>query len=171
MDQNVLHNLSYGMYVVSSCKGYLMNGQIANTVFQITSEPATVGVSINKNNLTREYIESSNLFTCSILTDETPLLFIGKFGFKSGRTENKFKGVESEILKNGCPAVIDHSLGYFGARVVKRVDCETHILFIGEVTEAKIIKPGRPMTYEYYHMVKRGTTPASAPTFIKGEKR
>ena len=35
MDPNVLHNIGYGMYVVSSNKGDLLNGQIANTLFQI----------------------------------------------------------------------------------------------------------------------------------------
>ena len=54
MDLNVLHNIGYGMYVVSSNKGDLLSGQIANTVFQITSEPVTVAVSINKKNLTHE---------------------------------------------------------------------------------------------------------------------
>ena len=36
MDQNALHNIGYGMYVVSSFRGKELNGQIANTVFQIT---------------------------------------------------------------------------------------------------------------------------------------
>ena len=89
MDPNVLHNLSYGMYIVSSNKGDLLNAQIANTVFQITSEPVTIAISINNKNLTHEYIESSSRFSLSILDENTPLSFIGKFGFKSGRTENK----------------------------------------------------------------------------------
>ena len=59
MDPNVLHNIGYGMYVISSNKGSLINGQIANTVFQITSEPITIAVSINKKNLTHEYIETT----------------------------------------------------------------------------------------------------------------
>ena len=48
MDPKVLYKLSYGMYIVCSKKGDKFNGQIANTVFQITSEPPTVAVSINK---------------------------------------------------------------------------------------------------------------------------
>ncbi len=86
MDLSVLHNLSYGMYVVSSSKGDLLNGQIANTIFQITSEPVTIGISINNKNLTHEYIESSRHSSLSILDQRTPLSFIGKFGFKSGRS-------------------------------------------------------------------------------------
>ena len=52
MNPKALHKISYGLYVVSSVNGDRINGQIANTVFQITSEPPTVAVSINKGNLT-----------------------------------------------------------------------------------------------------------------------
>ena len=88
MDLNVLHNLSYGMYIVSTNKDNLLNGQIANTVFQITSEPQTIAISINKQNLTHEFLEASLHFCVSILDEETPLTFIGKLGFKSGRKED-----------------------------------------------------------------------------------
>jgi flavin reductase (DIM6/NTAB) family NADH-FMN oxidoreductase RutF/rubredoxin len=171
MDPNILHNISYGMFIVSShSKEGRPNGQIANTVFQITSEPVTIAVSINKKNLTHEHIESSGYFAVSILDESTPLSFIGKFGFKSGRTEDKFKGVKYEILPSGCPAVLDNTIGYIGARVMRKFDCGTHTLFLGEMTDSKILKTGRPMTYDYYHQVKRGTTPETAPTFIRSEE-
>lgn len=169
MDPNVLHNLSYGMYIVSSNKGELPNGQIANTVFQITSEPVTIAISINKTNLTHEYIGASSRFALSILDQKTPLSFIGRFGFKSGRTENKFKGVDHRILASGCPVVLENSLCYIEAKVVKSLDCFTHTLFIGEMADSQMLKNGKPMTYDYYHQEKRGTTPAAAPTFIKEE--
>nr|MBU1328043.1 rubredoxin [Candidatus Omnitrophota bacterium] len=169
MDLNVLHNIGYGMYIVSSNKGNLLNGQIANTVFQITSEPVTIAISINKKNLTHEYIESARKFSVSILEEEAALSFIGRFGFKSGRSEDKFKDIKYIKLGSGCPVVIDNALCYLEAEVVDQFDCFTHTLFIGRMIDSKILKTGRPMTYEYYHQVKRGTTPDTAPTFIKGE--
>ena len=171
MDHNILHNLSYGMYIVSSNKADLLNGQIANTVFQITSEPVTIAISINKKNLTHELIESSSRFSISILDEKAPLGFIGKFGFRSGRTENKFNGVNFEKLGSGCPVVLDNSIGYLEMKVIKKLDCGTHTLFLGQMTASKTLKAGRPMTYDYYHIVKHGTTPSAAPTFIKEEKR
>ena len=83
MNPQALHKLGYGVYVVCSRKGESINGQIANTVFQITSEPPTLAVSINKSNLTHEYIKDSGVFTASVLCQDTPLSFIGNFGFKS----------------------------------------------------------------------------------------
>ncbi len=169
MDPNVLHNLSYGMYIASSNKGKLINAQIVNTVFQITSEPVTIGVSINNKNLTHEYIESSRRFALSVLDEKAPLSLIGKFGFKSGRDGDKFKGADFIILASGCPVVLNSALCYIEAKVVKQLDCFTHTLFIGEMTESRTLKSGKPMTYEYYHHEKRGTTPSTAPTFIKEE--
>ena len=157
------------MYIVSSNKKDALNGQIANSVIQITSDPVTIAISINKNNLTHEYIKASSRFTVSILEEETPLNFIGKFGFRSGRKEDKFKDVKYKLLGSGCPAVLDHAIGYMEAKVINSFDCGTHTLFLGELTESEILKVGKPMTYDYYHQVKRGTTPASAPTFIKSE--
>ena len=44
MNLKALYNLSYGLYVISSREGDRLNGQIANTVIQVTSEPPTVAV-------------------------------------------------------------------------------------------------------------------------------
>lgn len=170
MDPHVLHNISYGMFIVSSNKDNCFNGQIANTVFQITSEPVTIAISINKKNLTHEFVEASRRFSVSILGEDTPLTFIGKFGFKSGRKEDKFKGINFRVLPSGCPVITECSIAYIEAKVIKQLDCGTHTLFLGEMTESAILKEGKPMTYDYYHVVKKGTTPPTAPTFIRGEK-
>lgn len=170
MDPNVLHNISYGMFIVSSIKGNLLNGQTANTVFQITSEPATIAISINKKNLTHEYIEASSRFTISVLDESAPLGFIGKFGFRSGRKENKFKDVKFKKLDSGCPIILENTICYIEADVINRFDCGTHTLFIGKMTSSEVLKQGKPLTYDYYHQVKHGATPAAAPTFIKGER-
>ncbi len=157
------------MYIVSSFKGQALNGQIANTIFQITSQPTTIAISINKQNLTHEFIVASGFFSVSILSQETPLTLIGQFGFKSGRSEDKFKNVKYKILGSGCPVVLENALGYLEAQVTKQFDCNTHTLFLGEIKAAELLMAGKPMTYDYYHQTKRGVTPQSAPTFIKEE--
>jgi flavin reductase (DIM6/NTAB) family NADH-FMN oxidoreductase RutF/rubredoxin len=170
MDIKTLYQLSYGMYVVASVKGGKLNGQISNTVFQITSEPPTVAVSINKQNLTHEFIRESRVFAASILSQDTPLSFIGNFGFKSGREVDKFKGVNYKTGKTGAPIVLDNALGYLELKVINELDAGTHTIFVGELVEAETLKSGEPMTYAYYHKVKRGTAPKTAPTYIKEEK-
>jgi len=58
MDRKALQKLSYGVYILTSGRDDGCNGQTANTVFQISSEPET-SVSINKNNYTNEPIKKT----------------------------------------------------------------------------------------------------------------
>ena len=170
MNLNALRKISYGMYIVGSHKGEKLNGQIANTVFQITSEPPTVAVSINKQNLTHEYIKTSRVFSASILSQAAPLPFIGGFGFKSGRDTDKLKGLNYKIGQTGSPIFLDNTTAYLEAEVSQDIDVVTHTIFIGKVIAAEILTEDPCMTYEYYHQVKRGTTPKTAPSYIAKEK-
>jgi len=170
MNLKALYKLSYGLYVVSSEKGGKLNGQIANTVFQITSEPPTIAVSINKSNLTHEFIAESKVFAVSVLSQDTPLSFIGHFGFKSGRDIDKFEGISYKIGETQAPVILDNTLAYLEARVTQEVDVGTHTIFIGELVGADVLKEGEPMTYAYYHKVKRGTTPKTAPVYVEEGK-
>jgi flavin reductase (DIM6/NTAB) family NADH-FMN oxidoreductase RutF/rubredoxin len=165
-----LYKLGYGLYVVCSRKGDRLNGQISNTVFQITSEPPTIAVSINKNNLTHEFITESKVLAVSVLSQNTPLSFIGHFGFKSGRDIDKLESINHRIGETQAPVVTDNALAYVEAKVTQEVDVGTHTIFIGELVGADVLKEGEPMTYAYYHQVKRGATPKTAPSYIKGGK-
>ncbi|OGN98042.1 MAG: flavin reductase [Chloroflexi bacterium RBG_13_51_18] len=166
MNLNALYKLSYGMYIIGSHKGDKLNGQIANTVFQITSEPPTVAVSINKQNLTHEYIKASQVFSASMLCQASPLPFIGGFGFKSGRDTDKLKGVNYKVGQTGSPIFLDNATAYLEAEVTQDIDVGTHTIFIGKIIAAEILNEDPCMTYEYYHQVKRGTTPKTAPSYI-----
>ena len=167
MDAKALFLISYGMYIICSKKGDKINGQTANSVIQVASEPPVISVCINKQNLTHEFIKDSKVFTASVLAQTAPLKLIGGFGFKSGRDVNKFEGVKYKIGQSGAPVILDSTLGYLEAKVIDSIDVKTHTIFIGELVGAEVLAEGEPMTYAYYHLVKRGTTPKSAPSFNK----
>ena len=167
MDINALRKIGYGMYIVGSKKGDKQNAQVANTVFQITSEPPTIAVSINKKNLTHEFIAESRIFSVSILSEETPLPFIGRFGFRSGREFDKLEGIQSKTGTTGAPLVTENAVACLEAKVLNEVDAGTHTIFIGELVNAEILNDKAPMTYDYYQKVKRGTTPKTAPSYIE----
>ena len=167
MDRKALHKISYGLYIISSKNNEKYNGQIANAVFQVTAEPPTIAVSINKKNLTHEYIEKSKVFTISILSVEAPLTFIGKFGFKSGRDIDKFKDTNYEIGKTKAPIVKDYTIGCIEGKVINKIDVGTHTVFIADIVDAVLFDKKELMTYEYYHKVKGGYSPKTAPTYFK----
>jgi flavin reductase (DIM6/NTAB) family NADH-FMN oxidoreductase RutF/rubredoxin len=170
MDLKALYKIGYGLYVVTSVKGEKLNGQIANTVFQITSEPPTVAVSINKSNLTWEFIKESRVFAVSVLCQDTPLDFIGRFGFKSGRDTNKLEGIDYKIGQTKAPIVIDNAVSYLEVEVVNEMDMGTHTVFAGRVVNAEVLTDEPCMTYEYYHQIKRGVTPKTAPSYVEEKK-
>jgi flavin reductase (DIM6/NTAB) family NADH-FMN oxidoreductase RutF/rubredoxin len=167
MNLKALHKISYGLYVVCSKDENKTNGQIANAMFQVTSEPQTIAISINKKNLTHEFIEKSKIFTVSVLSENAPLQFIGTFGFKSGRDIDKFKGVNYKLGKLKTPIVLDNTLAYFEAKLIDKIDVGTHTIFIGRVEGGEVLSEDSPMTYEYYHKVKGGFSPKTAPTYSR----
>lgn len=166
MDRSAFQKCSYGVYIVSTQDKGKLNGQIANTVCQITSEPPTVSVSINKENLTHELITESKVFSISVLSEDAPMQFIGRFGFRSGRDTEKFEGVNHRFGSTGSPIVLDHTTSYMDCEMIGSMDVGTHTVFLGRVVEAEVVGEGHPMTYEYYHGVKGGKSPKTAPTYV-----
>ena len=167
MDLKTLHKISYGLYIISSKNKDKINGQIGNVIFQITSEPPQVAISINQQNLTHEFIKNSKVFTASILSQKAPMTLIGNFGFKSGKNIDKFKDVNYKIGTTKAPIVTDSSIGYIECKVINSISCGTHTIFIGEIVNAEILSDDEPMTYAYYHLVKGGVSPKTAPTYMK----
>ncbi len=167
INEKSFSNINYGVYIAGSVKNGKSNGQIANTVFQVSDDPPTIAVSINKNNLTHEYIKESGVFSISILSEETPMPFIANFGFKSGRDINKFENIEYKSGITGAPIILDNALSFVEAKVVSEISVGFYTIFVGQIQSADVIRQGSPMTYAYYHNVKKGTEPPSAPTHRK----
>lgn len=165
LDRRVFRDLSYGLYIVSSRDGDRYNGQIVNTVIQVTSEPARVAVIINKQNLTHEFIVKSGMFGVSVLDETTPMTFIGLFGFKSGRDIDKFAKIGFKLGVTGCPLVTEHALSVLEARLIDQIDLGTHTIFIGDTVNSETLREGRPLTYRYYQEYLKGKAPPAAPTF------
>ena len=170
MDARAFRLVSYGLYIVTSKKGRELNGQIANTVFQVCAEPPVIAVCINKKNYTHKFIEESGVFAISILSKEAPMKLIGQFGFKSGRDIDKFENVNYKAGKTGAPLVTDFTVGFIEAEVMKSMEVGTHTLFVGKVVEASVLGREEPLTYAYYHEIKGGRSPETAPTYIKSEE-
>ena len=168
LDLESLFNLSYGMCIISSKRDGRFNGCIVNTVFQVTPEPPMIAVSVNKQNLTHEYIARSKVFGVSILAEGASLEFMGRFGFRTGRDMDKFQEINYRIGAAGVPIVLDNTVGFIEAEVTDAIDVETHTLFIGKITACETIDSSKiPMTYNYYRDVKGGRTPRTAATYIK----
>lgn len=168
MDNKVFTKLSYGVYAVTTWDNGRPTGCIANSIMQITSNPATVAISINHNNYTNGCIDRNGKFAVSVLKEKTDPSIIGTLGFFSGRDINKFEKVSYE-LKDYMPVVTD-ACGYIVCNVINKMETETHTVFLGEVIAGEAMSEEDPMTYAYYHKVIKGKSPKNAPTYIPEEE-
>ncbi len=168
MNKKALRDMSYGVYVVTTKDGDRDAGCVANSAMQITSSPATVAVSINHDNYTNSCIAKSGVFAISILPETIDANVIGTFGFKSSRDVDKFEAVVT-VEKSGLKVISD-ATSYMVCKVINTMETVTHTVFLGEITDADVLNSATPMTYAYYHQVKKGTSPKNAPTYVEEEK-
>lgn len=164
MNKNAFRNMSYGVYVVTAWDNGRATGCTANSAMQITSEPATVAVSINHDNYTNKCIAESGRFALSVLGEHSDPGIIGAFGFFSGRDKDKFDGIERSL--KGCMPIVADACAYIVCEVIDKMETSSHTVFLGRVVEADVLKDDTPMTYAYYHNVIKGKSPKNAPTYI-----
>ena len=147
------------------------SGCIVNTVTQVTAEPPKVAVAVSKQNLTTSLIERSGLFNAVALTEEATMDLIGRFGFRSGREEDKFAGIPHGADANGVWYPTETASAMFSCKVIDKLDLDTHVLFVGKSIEAVKLSDAPVMTYDYYHKVKKGETPPNAPSYKKARRK
>lgn len=171
MNLNVFFKITYGLYVVGSTNGTKLNGYISNTVFQVTSDPPQFAVACHKNNFTTGIISEGKVFAISILRQDYNPDIIGTFGYRSGRDIDKFTNFSYKTGKSGAPILLKDTVGWLDCEVINSFDLGTHILFIGNVIDGDILDDSAvPLTYNYYHEVKKGKAPKNSPTYIDPRK-
>ena len=149
-DLTALFNIGYGLYVVTSNDGAKDNGLIVNTVSQVTNTPNRVAVTINKQNYSHHVIKQSGVMNVNCLDVSAPFSVFQTFGFQSGRTADKFAGIEELRSDNGLRFLPRYINSFMSLKVESYVDLGTHGMFICSVTEARVMGSRETMSYTYY---------------------
>ena len=147
---DALFNIGYGLYVVTSSDGSKDNGLIVNTVSQVTNTPNRIAVTINKQNYSHHVIKQTGVMNVCCLDTSAPFSVFQTFGFQSGRTADKFAGVEELRSDNGLRFLPRYINSFMSLKEESYVDLDTHGMFICSVTEARVISDRETMTYTYY---------------------
>lgn len=149
--KKTLFKLTYGLFVLSSRDGMKDNGCIINTVMQVTDTPLQIAVAVNKDNYTLQMIEKSRIFNISVLSEDVPFSVFQNFGFQSGRSADKFSQFEhKKRAANDVYYLTEYTNAFISAKVVNMIDCGTHMMIIGEVTQALTLSDTPSVTYDYY---------------------
>ena len=151
IDPTQLFNIGYGLYVVTSNDGNKDNGLIVNTVTQVTNTPNRVAVTINKLNWSCDVIAKTGLLNISTLSQDAPFKIFEHFGFQSGANVDKFADfTQTQRSGNGLLFLDKHANGYISCKVIEKIDLQTHMMFICDVTQCVKLTDDETMTYTYY---------------------
>lgn len=152
MDNQALYKISYGLFVLSAHDEGKDNGCIINTAIQAASAPNQLSISVNKGNYTHEMIMKTGKFNVSVISQNATFDLFKRFGFQSGRDNDKladFKGYDK--AENGIIYITEGTNAYFSVEVNSTVDLGSHTMFIGQVTDMKLLNDNPSATYDYYH--------------------
>ena len=149
-DTKALFNIGYGLYVITSNDGQKDNGLIVNTVSQLTSDPQRIAVCINKANYSHHVIRQTGIMNVNCLDVSAPFQVFQNYGFQSGRTADKFAGVEELRSDNGLRFLPMYINSFMSLKVMEYLDLGTHGMFICDLTEARVMSDKETMSYTYY---------------------
>ena len=167
IDPEALFNIGYGLYVVTCNDGNKDNGLIVNTVTQVTNTPNRVVVTINKLNWSCDVIAKTGLLNISTLSQDAPFKLFEHFGFQSGATVDKFADFsQTQRSSNGLLFLDKHSNGYISCKVIEKIDLQTHVMFICDVTQCVKLTDDETMTYTYYQKYVKPAPDAEKKGFV-----
>ncbi len=137
-----------GVFIVTSRWNDKINGMTAAWVSQVSFRPRLLAVAIAPQRYTYEFIKNSKIFCINTLSKDQ-IELAKHFGFKSGRTVNKFEQIAFTYSLNGCP-VLKEAIAYFECHVIDECSAGDHIIVIGEITDYKVLKENvEPLIFKW----------------------
>lgn len=167
MNQTVMNQISYGLFVLTAKDNDKDNGCIVNTVAQVTVSPNRIIVTVNKDNYTHDMIMKTGEFNVSILDESASFDTFKHFGFQSGRDTDKFAEITFARAENGIAYMTKECNGYISGKVVEKTDLGTHTMFIADVTGGEVLSDQPSATYAFYHAhIKPSAKPVEKKGYI-----
>ena len=152
MDNKVMFNITYGLYVLTANEKGKDNGCIINTLSQVTSTPNRISITVNKSNHTHDMIKNTKKFNVSLLTEETSFDLFKHFGFQTGKDTDKFADYEGYArAENGIVYLTKYANSFISGDVVQEIDLGTHTMFIADAADGQVISDVPSVSYGYYH--------------------
>lgn len=138
--RRVLWAMPSGLYLVGTRAGDRLNLMTASWALQVATDPKVIAVSIEKDAVTRELVESGRVF-CLSLIDRADRQLVRKFvkpasHDPASRTLNGFSYGQA---MTGAPYVRE-ALAYLDCEVREEVGLGSHTLFLGEVVDAAFLR-------------------------------
>lgn len=148
---NPMFNLTYGLFALSTANGDKQNACIVNTVTQVASNPDKIMIAVNKANYSCKTLLETGKCNVSVLTESAPFAVFKRFGYQSGASIDKLDGFSDyAIAKNGINYLTKNANALFSLKVVSHEDLGSHIAFVLEIEESKVLSTEKSVSYSFY---------------------
>lgn len=156
MDQKAFYKLTYGLFLLTAREEGRDNGCIINTAIQVANDPARLAFAVLKGNHTHDMIARTGVFAISSISTSATFDLFRRFGMQSGRDVDKFADIVGFTRScNGLVYLTDHVNAMFSCKVLQKIPLGSHMMFIGQVTESKVLSKEPSCTYAHYHAAIR----------------
>jgi flavin reductase (DIM6/NTAB) family NADH-FMN oxidoreductase RutF len=148
----------YGLYIIGSRGSDNFNGMMADWVMQVSFEPRLVAVSLERNSTTLRNLRESGTFTVNVLAAGDRALAVrfcqprdaskvqGRTDANSAVVHDKLAGVDHAYGElTGCPVLLG-ALAYLECEVQQLVEAGDHVLAVGLVLGASVLRDGEPLS-------------------------
>lgn len=129
----LLRTLTSPVVAITSRRGAKLNGMISDGAIRASIVPDVprVGVFIHKFNFSHDLIFESGRFVMHVLHPGQVDLVL-RFGFASGRDQDKLAGVPHTIGVTECP-ILDDCFAWFECDVCNAMDTGSSTFFLGDI--------------------------------------
>ena len=130
--------------IVTARQNDVSSAMLADWVAQATFNPPGLTISVAKDRAIESLLYRGNAFVLNILGEGKHLGLMKHFLKPFSPGEDRFVGVETQPVQNGCPALKD-AVAYLECTVENRMDCGDHWL-VYAVVESGTVNDGETLT-------------------------
>ena len=133
------------VWLVTARAGDRQGGLIATSINQASIAPdlPRLTIALARHHFTWELVEASGVFALHLLSADN-LDLVWRFGLESGRTVDKFEGIEAKASALGSP-LLGGTIGWLDCRVEERMDIGDRTVYVAEVVEGEVTHFAPPL--------------------------
>lgn len=143
---DVLAKIPYGVSVVTMGRGGVKveNGLTVSWMSQVSFDPPMLMVAVDKLHYSLDLLRSTKNFCVNLLGEDQAAL-AGRFAKQATTGEDKLADVVQRVAESGA-AILTEAVAYFDCEVTSMVETGDHMLVVGRVESAAVLKDRTPMT-------------------------
>jgi flavin reductase (DIM6/NTAB) family NADH-FMN oxidoreductase RutF len=143
---DVLAKIPYGVSVVTLGRGgaKVENGLTISWLSQVSFDPPMLMLAVDKLHYSVDLLRSTKNFCANLLGDDQAAL-AARFARQATTGEDKLGDVPQRVADSGA-AILTDAVAYFDCEVASMVEAGDHLLVIGRIEDAAVLKDRAPLT-------------------------